>query len=206
MDFAHCFHRLPIHYAADLTQVWRNVVVTQKGIRLIGPYGHFSLYCFHFVFGLRLGRAGVLISPGGMHCEDDNACVAGTVVVAGEYVAHLGSLEQWRWLHTRKEMPLDIAQAGPGLAAGIGLDASKDEVALGGDAVLLMDVLPAEAIEERKKQIEVVSCIRNFSWLALSDSFPETVIEECKTMFDERVAQRFDYIKEVCKTFSNWTL
>lgn len=66
--------------------------------------------------------------------------------------------------------------------------------------------LPAEAIEERKKQIEVVSCIRNFSWLALSDSFPETVIEECKTMFDERVAQRFDYIKEVCKTFSNWTL
>ena len=84
-----------------------------------------------FVFGLRLGRAGVLISPGGMQCEDDNACVAGTVVVAGEYVAHLGSLEQWRWLHTRKEMPLDIAQAGPGLAAGIGLDASKDEVALG---------------------------------------------------------------------------
>ena len=66
--------------------------------------------------------------------------------------------------------------------------------------------LPAEAIEERKKQIEVVSCIRNFSWLALSDSFPETVIEECKTMFDKRVAQRFDYIKEVCKTFSNWTL
>lgn len=66
--------------------------------------------------------------------------------------------------------------------------------------------LPAETIEERKKQIEVVSCIRNFSWLALSDSFPETVIEECKTMFDERVAQRFDYIKEVCKTFSNWTL
>ena len=66
--------------------------------------------------------------------------------------------------------------------------------------------LPAEAIEERKKQIEVVSCIRNFSWLALSDSFPETVIEECKTMFDKRVAQRLDYIKEVCKTFSNWTL
>lgn len=66
--------------------------------------------------------------------------------------------------------------------------------------------LPAETIEERKKQTEVVSCIRNFSWLALSDSFPETVIEECKTMFDERVAQRFDYIKEVCKTFSNWTL
>lgn len=66
--------------------------------------------------------------------------------------------------------------------------------------------LPTEAIEERKKQIEVVSRIRNFSWLALSDSFPETVIEECKTMFDERVAKRFDYIKEVCKTFSSWTL
>ena len=69
-----------------------------------------------------------------------------------------------------------------------------------------LEGLPAETIEERKAQIEVVSCVRNFSWLSLSDSFPESVIEECKAVFDERVAKRYDHIMEVCKTFSNWTL
>ena len=69
-----------------------------------------------------------------------------------------------------------------------------------------LEELPAETIAERKAQIEVVSCVRNFSWLSLSDSFPESVIQECKAAFDERVAKRYDYIKEVCKTFDNWTL
>jgi uncharacterized protein (TIGR02172 family) len=69
-----------------------------------------------------------------------------------------------------------------------------------------LENLPAETIAERKAQIEVVSCVRNFSWLSLSDSFPESVIQECKAAFDERVAKRYDYIKEVCKTFNNWTL
>lgn len=66
--------------------------------------------------------------------------------------------------------------------------------------------IPADVIAERKAQIEVVSCIRNFSWLSLSDSFPEPLIQECKSLFDERVTKRFNYIKDVCKTFKNWTL
>ena len=66
--------------------------------------------------------------------------------------------------------------------------------------------LPANLIAERKAQIEVVSCIRNFSWMSLSDSFPEPLVQECKSHFDERVARRFDYIMDVCKTFNNWTL
>ena len=66
--------------------------------------------------------------------------------------------------------------------------------------------LPADVVAERKAQIEVVSCVRNVSWLSLSDSFPEQVVQECKAAFDERVAKRYDYIMEVCKTFSNWTL
>lgn len=68
------------------------------------------------------------------------------------------------------------------------------------------DGLPADMVAERKAQIEVVSCIRNFSWLSLSDSFPEQVIQECKSLFDERVTKRYDYIMDVCKTFENWTL
>lgn len=66
--------------------------------------------------------------------------------------------------------------------------------------------LPADVVAERKKQIEVVSCVRNFSWLSLSDTFPEQVIQECKALFDERIAKRYDYIMDVCKTFDNWTL
>ena len=69
-----------------------------------------------------------------------------------------------------------------------------------------LEGLPAETIAERKAQIEVVSCVRNFSWLSLSDSFPEPVIQECKAVFDERVAKRYDYIMDVCKTFGSWTL
>lgn len=66
--------------------------------------------------------------------------------------------------------------------------------------------LPEEVVEQRKRQIEVVGCVRNFSWLALSDSFPEDVVEECKALFETRVAARRDYILEVCKTFKDWTL
>lgn len=66
--------------------------------------------------------------------------------------------------------------------------------------------LPAEVAAQRKKQIEVVSCVRNFSWLSLSDSFPEAVVKECQALFNERVASRYDYIMDVCKTFGNWTL
>lgn len=66
--------------------------------------------------------------------------------------------------------------------------------------------LPEDVIEQRKAQIDVVARIRNFSWLALSDSFPESVINECKVLFDQRITARRDYILDVCKTFKNWTL
>ena len=69
-----------------------------------------------------------------------------------------------------------------------------------------LEGLPAEVVKQRKAQIEVVSCVRSFSWLALSDSFPEAVVNECKAVFDERIARRKDYILDVCKTFGNWTL
>ncbi len=66
--------------------------------------------------------------------------------------------------------------------------------------------LSPQTIAERKAQYEAVSCVRNFSWLALSDSFPEELIRECQALFDQRVTQRFDHLMEVCKTFSHWTL
>lgn len=66
--------------------------------------------------------------------------------------------------------------------------------------------LTADTINERKAQIDVVSCVRNFSWLSLSDSFPESVIEECKALFEERIAKRYDYIMDVCKTLSNYEI
>lgn len=66
--------------------------------------------------------------------------------------------------------------------------------------------LPADVVELRKRQIEAVSCVRNFSWLALSDSFPEAVVNECKALFNERVASRRDYLLEVCSTLKDWTL
>ena len=66
--------------------------------------------------------------------------------------------------------------------------------------------LPADVIELRKAQIDVVARIRNFSWLALSDSFPESVIKQCQELFDQRITARRDYILDVCKTFKDWTL
>ena len=68
------------------------------------------------------------------------------------------------------------------------------------------DGLPEDVIEQRKAQIDVVARIRNFSWLALSDSFPESVIKQCQELFDQRITARRDYILDVCKTFKDWTL
>ncbi len=69
-----------------------------------------------------------------------------------------------------------------------------------------MEGLPADVVKERKEQIEVVSCIRKFSWLSLSDSFPDSVVQECQTLFDEVVTKRYDYIMKVSETFKNWKL
>lgn len=69
-----------------------------------------------------------------------------------------------------------------------------------------LEGLPANVVEQRKAQVEVVSCVRSFSWLALSDSFPEEVVNECKNLFAQRIGNRQDYILDVCKTFSDWKL
>lgn len=58
----------------------------------------------------------------------------------------------------------------------------------------------------RMEQIEVVSVVRNFSWLSLSDSFPETVVRECQQAFVERVLKRKDWLLDVCNTFGDWEI
>jgi uncharacterized protein (TIGR02172 family) len=64
--------------------------------------------------------------------------------------------------------------------------------------------LPADVVALRKEQIKALSCIRNFSWLALSDSFPEALINECRALFDERVTRHRDYLLDICQTLKDW--
>lgn len=63
-----------------------------------------------------------------------------------------------------------------------------------------------EMIAHREEQINAVSCIRNFSWLSLSDSFPESIIWECQQAFGERVTKRKDHLLRICSTFSDWKI
>ena len=67
-----------------------------------------------------------------------------------------------------------------------------------------LEGLPEEVVAQRKEQIKAVACIRNFSWLALSDSFPEDVINECRALFDQRVTSQRNHLLEVCKTLKDW--
>ncbi len=64
--------------------------------------------------------------------------------------------------------------------------------------------LPDDVVALRKEQIKAVACIRNFSWLALSDSFPEDVINECKALFDERVTRHREQLLQVSQTLKDW--
>ena len=64
--------------------------------------------------------------------------------------------------------------------------------------------LPADVVALRKEQIKALSCVRNFSWLALSDSFPEALINECRTLFDERVTRHREQLLQVCQTLKDW--
>ena len=64
--------------------------------------------------------------------------------------------------------------------------------------------LPDDVIATRKEQIAAVACIRNYSWLALSDSFPKEVIQQCQQLFNERVAARRDYLLDICSTLKDW--
>lgn len=64
--------------------------------------------------------------------------------------------------------------------------------------------LPADVVALRKEQIKALSCVRSFSWLALSDSFPEAVVNECRTIFDERVTRHREQLLQVCQTLKDW--
>lgn len=66
--------------------------------------------------------------------------------------------------------------------------------------------LPADIIEQRKEQIAAVAIIRSNSWLALSDSFPEAVIQQCQDRFNACVTARRDYLLGVCSTLKDWAL
>lgn len=61
-----------------------------------------------------------------------------------------------------------------------------------------------ELIAHRKEQIEAVSCVRNFSWLSLSDSFPQEVIDECRRLFEVRIGSRKEHLLKVCATLDDW--
>ena len=63
---------------------------------------------------------------------------------------------------------------------------------------------PADIIALRKQQIAAVANIRNYSWLALSDSFPEAVIQQCQQLFNERVIPHRDHILNVISTLKEW--
>ena len=66
------------------------------------------------------------------------------------------------------------------------------------------DGLPADVIALRKQQIAAVASIRNYSWLALSDSFPEAVIQQCQLAFNERVIPHRDHILNAVSTLKDW--
>ena len=63
---------------------------------------------------------------------------------------------------------------------------------------------PADIIALRKQQIAAVANVRNYSWLALSDSFPEAVIQQCQQLFNERVIPHRDHILNVISTLKEW--
>ena len=65
------------------------------------------------------------------------------------------------------------------------------------------DLSQAE-FDHRMEQIKTAALVRNFSWLALSDTFPEEVIRECQRAFDERVMRHKDRILDICKTFNDY--
>jgi uncharacterized protein (TIGR02172 family) len=66
--------------------------------------------------------------------------------------------------------------------------------------------LDAADLAHRIGQIEAVSCVRNLSWLSLSDSFPEACIRMCQDFFRENIASRKDYLFGICETLNDWTI
>jgi hypothetical protein len=66
--------------------------------------------------------------------------------------------------------------------------------------------LPADVVALRKEQIAAVASIRSYSWLALSDTFPEEVIRQCQNRFETCVSARREHLLNVCSTLKDWTI
>lgn len=59
-------------------------------------------------------------------------------------------------------------------------------------------------LARRKEQIRVAALVRNFSWLALSDSFPQELIDQSRQVFVERVTQHLDEIRRILPDFATF--
>lgn len=66
--------------------------------------------------------------------------------------------------------------------------------------------LPTDVVALRKEQIAAVASIRSYSWLALSDTFPEEVIRQCQNRFEACVSARREHLLNVCSTLKDWTI
>ena len=144
-------------------------------------------------------------------------------VPAGHSLLHLDLQAKNVMIQNDELMLIDMGEVGYGHPVLDLAHAYSSMVSLGGDYNQIVGIprelgmelwnrtidyyfegLPADVVALRKEQIKAVSCVRNFSWLALSDSFPEAVINECKALFDERVTNHRDHLLEVCKTLNDW--
>ncbi len=61
-----------------------------------------------------------------------------------------------------------------------------------------------QLLNRREEQIRIVGLMRNFTWLSLSDSFPEQVVEECRAEMKKRVLDHLAYIHEMLPTLQEW--
>lgn len=60
------------------------------------------------------------------------------------------------------------------------------------------------SLARKVEQIRVASLVRCVSWLALSDSFPQELIDQCRRFVAEQIVQHIDEIREVLKQFDEW--
>ncbi len=65
---------------------------------------------------------------------------------------------------------------------------------------------PADLVAHRLQQIQTVAVVRNFSWLSLSESFPESLIAQVRSLATERLRNQKEHLYDVCRTFHDWTL
>lgn len=60
-----------------------------------------------------------------------------------------------------------------------------------------------EDIRKHLEMIKVISFMRNLTWLSLSDSFPDEVVNACRKVYKERIADNINYVREVCERISD---